>query len=154
VFLVLATLGLGALLSLQPRWVPLVALALAAQLAAAAHQYFWLFPRADQAQAHFSPAATPIGQRARILAAHGARVVAVVAKDANVVRYLTHDQPGAVTVVEFYQRPLDPAAIPLAELRPDVLLIERAPGFSALSAAFPPTRHVGTHARFDEITLR
>ncbi len=154
VFLVVAVLGFGALLSLQPRWAPYIAVALALQVASAAYQYLALFPRADQAQAYFSPAATPIGQRARALAAGGLRVVAVVAKDANVVRYLTHDRANAATVIEFYQRPPDPAEIPLATPRPDVLLIERAPGFSILSAAFPPAQHVGSHPRYDEIALR
>jgi hypothetical protein len=94
-----------------------------------------------------------MGQRARHLAKRGRRVVCVVAKDKSVVRYLTYDYADSVQVVEFYQHPLDPRAIPIASFRPQVLLIERNERFARYAAVFRPQRHTATDGPFDEIQL-
>lgn len=94
VVLLLAAIG-GARLP-----VPL-ALALFAIVAGShGHAYFSTFASDAEAQRYFSPASTPIGNRARSLAGEGAKVLCVVAKDASVVRYLTHGLGDRAAVVE------------------------------------------------------
>jgi hypothetical protein len=153
VFLIFAMLGLAALLRRWPRARGVVLALLLLVVVWEARQYFVVFARMPEAQSYFSSVATPMGQRARELAEQGQRVVCVVAKDASVLRYLTHDDAGSVRVVEFYQRPLDPRAIPIVSFQPQVLLIERAERFAGYTAVFPPQRHVGTRGAFDEIRL-
>ncbi|HET9299807.1 MAG TPA: hypothetical protein VFO11_07660, partial [Candidatus Polarisedimenticolaceae bacterium] len=128
VVLVLASLAAARL----PRW---AAAALILVVAAThAHAYFVRFPEDAAAQFNFSPAATPIGQRAAELARTGAKVLCVVSKDANVVRFLA---PRAA-VAEFYFRPYDPRSLP--EMDPDVVLVEGLPRFAAVAQAFPRAR--------------
>jgi hypothetical protein len=152
VVLCLAALGIGALLRRWPRAWPAVALALAGVLAWSGFRYFVTFAGSPAAQHVYSQSATPIGQRAAELAAGGRRVLCVVAKDVNTARYLTHDWRGAVRLVEFYRRPLDPALLGLAEFRPDVLLVERHPSFARFVARFPPARRT-IHGAFEEIEV-
>ncbi len=147
--LVAAALGLWTLLE-NRAW--LATAALLSVLGSSAHSYFATFASDAEAQRYFSPAATPIGQRARALAASGARVLCVVAKDANVVRYLTYDASAAVRVVEVYRRALDPREVPVREFAPDILLVERAPAFARYAAVFPAERRVET-AVYEEIRL-
>jgi hypothetical protein len=153
VFLVFAMLGIGLLLRRWPRAWGLVLIVLVSVVGWEARQYFVVFAQTPKAQSYFSPAATPMGQRARELAGQGRRVVCVVAKDQNVVRYLTHDHADSVRIVEFYQRPLDPRAIPIASFQPQVLLIEHSAEFARYAALFPPQRRIGTDEPFDEIQL-
>ncbi len=128
VVLVLAALAAARL----PRW---AAAALMLVVAAThAHAYFVRFPADAGAQFNFSPAATPIGQRAAVLTRTGARVLCVLSKDANVVRFLA---PGAA-VAEFYFRPYDPRALP--DVDPDVVLVEGHPRFAGVAQAFPRAR--------------
>lgn len=152
VFLAFAALAVGALLRRFPRSSPAVGILLVAVLAWDARAYFWRFASDAQAQSYFSPAATPIGKRARTLAASGERVLCVVAKDANVVHYLTYDHTELVRVVEFFRRPPDPAMIPIGQFGPDVLLIENQPSFARLLSVFPAARR-RAHAEFEEIRL-
>jgi hypothetical protein len=152
-FLVVAGLGAGALLRRWPRSAPAIAAALLLLGAGELRNYFTAFAQSRAAQAYFSPAATPIGRRAGALGAQGLRVVAVVSKDANVVVYLAHEHAAAVRVVEFYGRPLEPREVPVAAFQPQVLLVERSPGFAAYAGTFPAERHVGAAAAYDEIRL-
>jgi hypothetical protein len=99
-----------------------------------AHAYFVRFPDDAAAQFNFSPAATPLGQRAAELERTGVRVLCVLSKDANVVRFLA---PRAA-VAEFYFRPYDPRALP--DVTPDVVLVEGHPRFAAVAQAFPLAR--------------
>jgi hypothetical protein len=87
---------------------------------------------------YFNPAATAIGQTAHALGSQGKRVLSVVSRDASVVRYFTGDQPALQRIAEFYQRPLDPAQLPLDEFRPDVLLVENTPAFQPFTSRLPP----------------
>ena len=80
-------------------------------------------------------------------------MICVLSKDANVVRYLTHDYAPLVRVTEFYRRPFNPRQLPLAEFQPQVLLVERAARFLNFRALFPADRHAGAHPAFDEIRL-
>jgi hypothetical protein len=153
VYFVFAALGIGELLRRWPRTWALVLLVLCFAVAWETRQYFVVFAQSSKAQSYFSPAATPIGQRARELAGQGKRVVCVVAKDESVVRYLTHDHGELVRIVEFYQRPLDPRAIPIASFQPHVLLIERNERFARYAAVFPRQRVVSAGGPFDEIRL-
>ena len=54
------------------------------------------------------------------------------------LRYFTGDQPALQRSAEFYQRPLDPAQLPLDEFRPDVLLVENTPAFQPFTSRLPP----------------
>ena len=102
------------------------------------YAYFVRFPKNVAAQFWFSPAATPIGKRAAEL--RGERVLCIVTKDANVVRYLA---PQAA-IAEFYNRPYDAREVP--EVEPEVVLIEADPRFAGVEAQFPRAR-VETFAR-------
>ena len=152
-FLAFALLALGALLRRFPRAPTPLAVALLLLVAWDAYAYFWRFARAAEAQSYFSPAATPIGQRARTLTMGGERVLCVIAKDANVVHYLTYEHTDLVRVVEFFRRPPDPREIPLAQFGPDVVLIESREIFARLLSVFPEARR-RAHGVFDEVRLR
>jgi hypothetical protein len=152
VYLTLAALGITLLLRLRPGMELFVVGALLLVLGSGAHDYFVTFPANGEAQSYFSPAATPIGKRARELASDGSRAVCVVAKDANVVNYLTYDRAGGVRVVEFYRRPLDADAILLDDFRPRRLLVERDPRFAPFTSAFPAARRTA-FATFEQIDL-
>jgi hypothetical protein len=152
VYLAFAAIGIGTLIRLAPWTRFAVAAALLLILGSATRDYFAVFPASAQAQYVYSQAATPIGQRAAELAAKGQRVVCVVSKDFNTVRYLTHAHPEAVRIVEFYRRPLDPRRIPIGSFLPQVLLLENAPPFAAYRSVFPPER-ITAHSSFAEIQL-
>ena len=151
--LISAALGAGWLVERRPRVAPLLAAVLLLVMLAEHYRYFTTFAQAAEAQAYYSPAATPIGRRARELAATGKRVVAVVSKDANVVTYLTYDQAPAVRVVEFYRRALEPREVPIGAFQPQVLLVERAARFAPYAALFPSARHARAQPEYDEIRL-
>jgi hypothetical protein len=153
VFLAWTALALGELSHRFPRSKPVMVALLLLVLFRDGRAYFTRFASNAQAQDYFSPAATPIGQRARVLAQRGERVLCVVAKDANVVHYLTYDHTERVRVVEFFRRPPDPSRIPIAQFGPDVLLIEHQPTFDRLLPAFPAARR-RTHPHFEEVRLR
>ncbi|HEX5044728.1 MAG TPA: hypothetical protein VFV75_17650 [Candidatus Polarisedimenticolaceae bacterium] len=128
VVLVLASLAAARL----PAWLFLVGILAVA--GTHAHAYFVRFASDSLAQFNFSPAATPIGQRAAELERSGARVLCVLGKDANVVHFLA---PRAA-VAEFYFRPYQPRDLPAVE--PDVVLVEGGPRFAAVARTFPRAR--------------
>jgi len=70
-----------------------------------------------------------------------------------VVRYLIHGQTDRVRVAEFYERPLDPAQLPMNDFRPEVLLIENAPAFRAFAGQFPAGFRTGEDERFTTISF-
>lgn len=146
-YLVFATIGFATLTARYPRIRPFVLAALSALLLSAAHGYFVEFADNDKAQKYFSPAATPIGQRARELAGQDLRVIALVVKDANVIAYLNYDRPGTVIVLELPRRPSSTDEIPLASFHPDRLLIERDRGFADLDLGGEAT-HVTQASEF------
>jgi hypothetical protein len=86
---------------------------------------------------YFNPAATAIGNAAESLSAGGQRVLSIVSRDANVLKFLTHRRAGQVRIFEVYQRPLVPSEIPVAEFKPTVLLIEKNPAFNWFAERFP-----------------
>jgi hypothetical protein len=151
-YLTLAALGLTFLIVPWRYARFLIFAALLLVSVSAAHDYFSTFPRNVEAQRYFSPAATPIGNRARELTGEGKRVVCVVAKDANVVNYLTYDHAADVRVVEFYRRPFDVHDVPLEEFRPQRLLIEHDPRLAQFSSAFASDLRTSLDG-FDEINL-
>jgi hypothetical protein len=61
---------------------------------------------------------------------------------------LTHGQTARVGVVEFYGRPLDPAQLPMRELRPEVVLVEDAPAFRPFTARLPEQTRTCREERF------
>ena len=54
------------------------------------------------------------------------------------VKYLTEDQAALHRIAEFYQRPLDPAQLPLDQFRPDLLPVENTPDFQPFTSRLPP----------------
>jgi hypothetical protein len=150
--LVIGALGAGTVIERWPRAAPVVAAVLAAAVALSAREYFSPFAHSMAARAYFSPAATPMGQRAAALAANGQRVLCVVTKDANVVRYLTHDVADRVDVVEYYRRPFDARDLSPV-FRPQVALVERARALDGVAAALGQPHPPASRAAFDEIRL-
>jgi hypothetical protein len=152
VYLLLAALGFAEGLKRLPgyRWVFVALLALV--VVSHGYRYFYEVGSSPHAKFYASAVATPMGERAAVLAAAGRRVVCVVFKDANVIRYLTRSHGSNVQVAEFYFRPLVLREIPLEEFKPEILLIERTPEFVRLSAIFRQNL-VATNELFDEIHL-
>jgi hypothetical protein len=154
VYLAVACLGVAEGMKRLPaaRWV--FALALLGVVAAHGYAYFTRLPASPVSSYYFGPAATPIGERAAELASQGRRVLCVITKDANVVRYLTHEHAGRVHIAEFYFRPLIVEEIPLKDFNPAVLLIENNDRFAGFASLLPPPRPAPTGARFVEIDLQ
>jgi hypothetical protein len=154
VYLVFASVGLGEVVRrLRARWLPVACLLIL--IAVQARAYFVTYPRNPSSRRAFGAvAATPMGDRARVLAAEGARIVCVESSDQNVIRYLTHDFRRNVRIVEFMNRPFDPGEIPIATFRPHVLLVERHPGFEPLRAALGRMGTWKPGAEFDEFEIQ
>ena len=85
---------------------------------------------------------------AAAIAAQGHRVLCIVSKDANVAHLLTYQQAQRVRVVEFYRQPLDPARLPMRELRPEVVLVEDAPAFRPFTSRLPEQTRTCHEERF------
>ncbi len=138
VYLVFAALGVRAVTARWPRLaIPAAALILWAGIGDGYRYASAASRAAPEYKIYFNTAATNVGEEARALAAQGRRVICILAKDANVARYLTHDK-SAVKVLEFYDRPLAGAEIPFAAFHPDALLVENTPAFLAFAEGFPP----------------
>jgi len=120
-------------------------------LATHAYAYFGRFARNAEAQGFFGRSATPIGERAAELAREGKRVLCVVSKDANIVRYLSGSD-WRVAIAEFYQRPFDAAELPRA-FDADVTLIERSEALAGAERAFPGSEAGGAEA-YRELALQ
>ncbi|HEX9636567.1 MAG TPA: hypothetical protein VGB99_03455 [Acidobacteriota bacterium] len=153
VYLAVAAIGTAELIERWPRAKVGVAATLALLIASHAYAYFGRFAASERAQFYFSPAATPIGQRARQLAHGGQRVLCVVSKDASVVQYLTEERRQRVRIAEFYFRPFNPLELPLLDFDPQVVLIERAPAFERFRLGFAPERIQTVDPHFFELRL-
>jgi len=101
----------------------------------------------------YDPGRVGVGERADVLAAAGQRVLCVLSRDSNVVNYLTHRHSRNVKIVEFFARPFDPSKIPIAEFRPDVLLVQDDNKFCAFAARLPAGWRAGHDQRFVEFHL-
>ncbi len=132
-YLVAGALGFGAVFRFRGTRSAVGALLLLVA-AGEARSYFVTFAQSPSSRREYSQVATSMGQRSRILAAEGTRVMCLVAENANVVRYLTHDFHEGVQVHEFWRRPANINEIPLMQFRPQVILVERGPGFELLRA--------------------
>ena len=139
VYLVFAALGIGFVLRKRAAlWIPVLLVMLLAGIRDSYEYTSGAGQDSPEYSYYFNPAATAIGQTAHTLGAAGKRVLSVVSRDGNVVKYLTEDQAGRQRIVEFYQRPFDPAQLPLDEFRPDLLLIEDTPAFQPFTSRLPP----------------
>jgi hypothetical protein len=139
VYLVLATLGIDFVLRKRAAlWIPVLLLMLFAGIQDSYEYTSASGPNFEAYSYYFNPAATAIGQTARALGSQGKRVLSVVSRDASVVKYFTGGQPALQRIAEFYQRPLDPAQLPLDEFRPDLLLVENTPAFLPFTSRLPP----------------
>lgn len=145
VYLVLAALGFGYAMEALPRLRPLIPLAIV--IVALIEGYSYFSTGAEQAE-YYGAAATPMGQMAAAIAAQGHRVLCIVSKDANVAHLLTYQQAQRVRVVEFYRQPLDPARLPMRELRPEVVLVEDAPAFRPFTSRLPEQTRTCHEERF------
>jgi hypothetical protein len=103
------------------------------------------------AQEFYASEATPIGQKAAMLAKQGQKVICVVSRDANVVNFLVHEAGARVKVVEFFRRPLDPAQIPVNDFRPNSMLIENDAGFNSFATSFPAAWRVEQNEQFQTV---
>ena len=152
-YLVIAALGFGTVLRFRGV-APLVAAALLLMTVAEARNYFVIFAQNPSSRHEYALNATAIGQRARALAMDGARVTCVVAANANVVNFLTHDVQDRVEVLEFMRRPTTTSEIPLMlQFRPQVILLEHDPGLDLFRAAFLLLGRVEARSGFDEFKV-
>ncbi len=150
VYLVFAGLGFGFLMEWRSQLrIPILLLILWVGFS---DGYQYLSGRGE-APEYFASAATTIGQEAAKLASQGHKVVCVVSRDANVVNFLVHKESARVKVAEFYQRPVNPAEIPLKEFRPNILLIENNAAFNSFAASIPPAWRRGQNERFTTVQL-
>jgi hypothetical protein len=148
VYLVFAALGFGFLLRWRPQLrIPILLLILWVGIG---DGYRYL-SGGGEAPEYYASEATPIGEKAAILAQQGQKVICVVSRDANVVNFLVHKAGGRVKVVEFYFRPLDPAQIPVKDFRPNVMLIENNAGFNSFASSFPPAWRVEQNEQFQTV---
>lgn len=152
IYLVVAALGLGTFLRFRRGSVAIGMLLLLVTIAQA-REYFVILPRNPATRLQYHPPATSIGRRARILAADGTRVLCVVAGNANVVEYLSHDFHQRVRVIEFFDRPVDMETIPLREFQPQAVLLEHDPEFDALRNTLLRVGTIDPRAEFDEFKV-
>ncbi|MBN2490576.1 MAG: hypothetical protein JXQ29_06985 [Planctomycetes bacterium] len=150
-YLAVAVLGFGAILHRLPRFGPVVPVALTLVVLTHGWAYFVQLPKSEVSSGYLAPRATAIGERAQQLAIQGKRVLCVVSRDANVVRYLTHDVRASVAVIEFFARPVSLQEIPIQTFRPQVGLIERNPHFDPVAAALRRALGGRAHDRFEEV---
>ncbi len=152
VYLLLASLGIAEGLRRWPRARALFIVLLLLALGTHAYRYFTVVESSLYSKFYASMFATPMGKRAAALAAENQRVICVVSKDANIIRYLTHMRASNVRVTEFYFRPLVAKEIPLAEFKPTILLIEKNRAFADFTATLRGNS-LTQNERFVEIAL-
>lgn len=128
---------------------------LALLLASSVYSYFFQFGSSEEIEFYYSPVATPMGTRAYSLAEDGKRVLCVVAKDRNIVHYLTYPVRQSVEIVEFYYRPFDPAEISSSLSKADVILVEKDSRFQWFSDRYPiaETNKSLKEERFNELVV-
>lgn len=150
VYLALAALGFAYALRFHPqaRWAVL-GLILWAGLS---DQYRYL-SGAGEAPDDYGGPATAIGQKAAALGRVGQKVLCIVSSDASVIRYLTYDDASRVRVVEFNERPFNPAEVP-TDFGADALLIENVQQFGAYITQIPAVWRVGATEDFTEVRMR
>jgi hypothetical protein len=152
VYVVFASIGVLYVLKRFPQArTPVLALLVAAALFDIGG-YMTGFSNSRGAQLFYSPAATKLGQAAETEAMAGRRVMCIVSKDANVIRYLTHDQAPRIDITEFYRRPVNPAEIHMAEFKPQVLLVENR-FLADVSSLLPTPAEVERTEQFTTIRL-
>jgi hypothetical protein len=152
-YLVVAAFGLGAAFRLR-RAPAVIGTVLLLLTAFQARDYFVTFAQNPSSQREYRPVATALGRRARALAADGTHVMCVVAGNADVVNYLTHDYHDRVQVFEFVLPPADTHEIPLMmQFRPQMVLVERDRAFDLFRAAFLMMGPVEPRSGFDEFNV-
>jgi len=151
-FLAFAAIGIAPLMDRPWRRGATVA-ALLLLTASEGRAYFDRMSRDPRSAGEFAEAATNIGRRARSLAGTHRQVLCIVAGNANVVHYLTYDDPGRVRINEFWHRRPDPRELPLQSVEPDVILVERHPDLAALRDAFATLARREPHPFFDEFLV-
>jgi dolichyl-phosphate-mannose-protein mannosyltransferase len=152
-YLVVAALGLGDAIHLR-RAPAVIGAVLLVLTVFEARDYFVTFAQSSSSQREYRPVATEMGRHARALAADGIDVMCVVAGNANVVNYLTHDYDERVRVFEFVLPPADAHEIPLMlQNRPQIILLERASGFDLLRASFLTMGPVRSKSGWDEFDV-
>jgi hypothetical protein len=134
VYLVFASLGLDALSRRVRRGRAVLAGALGVWLGVQAWRYVDLLPRSPVTAEMFKPAANAMGERARDLLDGGRRVLLVCTSGSHVVRYYTRRHIDRLYLVQLQGRPLAPEKVPIAEFRPDAILVERTPELAAFAA--------------------
>jgi hypothetical protein len=152
VYLVLATLGIDFVLRKRTvLWIPVLLVMLFAGI-------FDYYEYTSGSGGHFAdysfyfnPPGNAIGETAYTLGSQGKRVLSVVARDASVVKYLSGDPSAYQRIVEFYQRPFDPAQLPLDEFRPDLLLIENTPAFRPFTSRLPAELVLANTGQYYEV---
>lgn len=152
VFLAFATLGIAPLVT-RPWLRRATVAALLLLTASEGRAYFERLSRDPRAADEFAESATDIGRRARELADEDHAVLVIVAGNANVVNFLTHDDRFSVWISEFWHRAPDAREIPLQRAEPQVILVERQPGFVALGNLFATFSRRERHPLFDEFVV-
>ena len=152
VFLAFATLGVAPLAT-RPWLRRATVAALLLLTVTEGRAYFERLSRDPRAADEFAEAATDIGRRARELAEGDRAVLVIVAGNANVVNFLTHDDRFSVWISEFWHRAPDTREIPLQRAEPQVILVERQPGFAALGNLFAAFARRERHPLFDEFVV-
>ena len=152
VFLSFAAIGIAPLMDRPWKRAATVA-ALLLLTASEGRDYFDRMSRDPRSAGEFAEAATNIGRRARSLAGTHRQVLCIVAGNANVVHYLTYDDPGRVRINEFWHRRPDPRELPLQSVEPDVILVERHPDLAPLRDAFATLARRESHPFFDEFLI-
>ncbi len=117
--------------------------------------YRYLLPGAhasEEFSRSFIPGPTAIGQTVSALPA-GQRILCVVSRDRNVVKYLTSNAANPVRIEEFNQRALDPSLLPIKEFQPSILFIENTPAFMNVTSRLPPDLFLARTDRFYEVRI-
>ncbi len=152
VFLAFATIGIEPLVA-RPGLRRATVAALLLLTVSQGRAYFERLSHDPRSASEFAEAATDIGRRARELAGEDRAVLVIVAGNANVVNFLTHDDRFSVWISEFWHRPPDAREIPLQRAEPQVILVERQPGLAALGNLFATFARRETHPLFDEFVV-
>jgi hypothetical protein len=128
-WIVFAAIGADALLAAAPRLRLPAAAFLGAWLLLRAEAYATTFGASAAAAEAFHEKVTAMGERARDLAAGGSRVLLVARNGRDVVKYFCWSRIESVYLVTQEEGSPALAGAPLEGFAPDVVLVERDPGF-------------------------